>query len=356
MSICVVPMVPASARPVLPVSAVLALLAVGPAQAGWDERFAPFYFDPADPGRLYLDGPIDNRSPLALGRAIDAAGEPRELVLSSLGGSVYAGLVMAREVDRLDLVTIIPASGACYSACAFLYFAGADRRAEGGLGVHQISSDSPDFDSGQVALSDIVEALTEYSVPNEVLVLMLRTSADDIYVLSRSELASYGLEGPRQGGTALALAAPDSGAGSEIAPEASSAPAASPEAAAIDLLARYQRDWSAPNAQALEAVRAFYAEEVAFYGESRSLNAVMADKAAFAERWPERRYALDRSTATARCATPMLCTVEGEVTWSALRFDGAKRSIGRAFVALDLRQIGGLWRITSEDSHVIDRN
>ncbi len=148
-------------------------------------------------------GEIDSRTPLAFSRLAEEVELIENLFLSSPGGNVYAAILVARDVDRLGLTTVISEDSECLSACSFIYFAGKERFADGELGIHQISSEDPDLVAAQLAVSDISELLDEFSVPNEVFLIMLRTPPDSMYVLTPSELSRLGLVGPRQ-----ALASP----------------------------------------------------------------------------------------------------------------------------------------------------
>ena len=173
-------------------------------RAEWDDRFAPFFLETGDLSTLYLEGPIDARSPLAFSRALDELTEVRTIILSSPGGDVYSALLIASEIDRRGLATVIPHESICYSACSFLYLAGHRRETLGSLGVHQISSEDPDLVSGQIALSDILEMLNGFGVPNGLIVLMLRTAPEDMYVLTSEEIDRYSLTGTRIAGSAPA--------------------------------------------------------------------------------------------------------------------------------------------------------
>lgn len=172
-------------------------------RAELDDSFAPFYVEASDSTVMFLKGPIDARSSFAFSRALDEFPGIRKVVLSSLGGDVYSALTIAREIDKRGLSTEIEIGSMCYSACAFLYLAGHDRQALGSLGVHQISSQDPDMVSGQVALSDILEVLGGFGVPNDVVISMLRTSPDDMYVMTPDELLRYGLTGTRLAGVTV---------------------------------------------------------------------------------------------------------------------------------------------------------
>lgn len=167
------------------------------ARADFNDSFAPFYFDPNEPSAAVLLGQIDSRTPLAFSRLIEALPSIERIFLSSPGGNVYSAILVAREVDRLGLSTVIPKDADCFSACSFIYFAGHERFSDGRLGVHQVSSQDPDLVAAQLAVSDISELLSEFGVPNDLFLLMLRTPPEDMHILDRSELNRFGLVGSR---------------------------------------------------------------------------------------------------------------------------------------------------------------
>jgi hypothetical protein len=173
------------------------LLGATSARADLDDRFAPFYFDPNEPSSAALVGEIDSRTPLAFSRLVETLPSIKTLFLSSPGGNVYSAILIAREVDRLGLSTIIPKDADCFSACSFIYFAGHERFTDGRLGVHQVSSQDPDLVAAQLAVSDISELLSEFGVPNDLFLLMLRTPPEEMHVLDQSELNRFGLVGSR---------------------------------------------------------------------------------------------------------------------------------------------------------------
>lgn len=169
--------------------------------AGSDE-YSPFIFDETRPGVLRLEGVINARTPLMLARALSALSGITTLELSSPGGTVYDALVMASNIRTAGLRTSIPAGAKCHSACAYLFFAGTERSAEGELGVHQVAAENSV--SGQFAVGDIAKALEEFDVPSAVLFKMLQTPPDRMYVFSPQEIAELGLVG---GGTPAAVPA-----------------------------------------------------------------------------------------------------------------------------------------------------
>ena len=79
------------------------------------------------------------------------------------------------------------------SACAQIYFAGKHRYADGKLGVHQIKTEDNSLTGGQYAISDIIDVLKGFDVPDEVFVKMFRTQPSEMYVFTKQELEDFGL-------------------------------------------------------------------------------------------------------------------------------------------------------------------
>ncbi len=140
------------------------------------------------PEVIALNAEIDSVTPRDLDRAIAARPGARILVLNSPGGAVDSALVVAQEVKRRGLRTYVPPRMGCYSACAYIFFAGVDRQADGELGVHQISTEVNDLVLAQTTLGDVLDALYEFGVRQQVVSHMLRTPPEDMYVFSALEL------------------------------------------------------------------------------------------------------------------------------------------------------------------------
>lgn len=176
----------------------LIFLSTGEASAQDAEKYAPLYYHQEDPQTIYLNGEIDQLLLWKFANLLDVVPNVTTIVLSSPGGEVYPALILAKQIDRMGLRTVILGGDACNSACSFLYFAGVQRTAKGTIGVHQIASRSSNLETGQVALADIIELLEGFSVPNEVIISMLRTSPEDMRTYTGPELEALGLTGPRK--------------------------------------------------------------------------------------------------------------------------------------------------------------
>lgn len=299
------------------------------------DKFAPILVDVTRPEFFILVGEIDSRTALNFDRAIDEYGVPEVLILNSEGGLVDQGLNVARSIHKNGVDTFIPESGGCYSACALIFLAGKVRVADGELGVHQIRNSSDSLMSGQVAISDILDVLSDFDVPNALLVDMFRTPPESMHVLSAEEKLAYGF--------VLRPAA-----------ERSSGVTPSLEQSALDLIIRYNLSWSKPNDTALAELGRYYSQNIEFYGKPYSVAEVLKEKRSFAERWPIRRYIVDGESVSISCEGD-LCFASGNVAWDAASPERAKSSHGTALFQLTILFEHGIPHIISEGGRVLER-
>lgn len=168
------------------------------AQGAWAQTAENPYFPvivvDRDKGIFGIAGKFDFRTPLSFERVLEGIPNPRVLMLDSPGGSVHSALAIASRVKSMGIRTVVSENDGCYSACSMVFFAGQNRTAYGELGVHQISTTSGNDDlvSGQFALADIIDVLSEFDVPSQVMAIMLRTPPEDMYVFSRAENIKFG--------------------------------------------------------------------------------------------------------------------------------------------------------------------
>lgn len=190
------------------ISAALAIyISVSLANAEQDREYHPFVYHEEDLSTIFLDGAIDSMSLWRFANLLDNVPNATTIVLNSPGGEVYSALILAKQIERMGLHTVV--MGQCHSACAFLYFAGVNRTVVAGtVGVHQISSTSQNMMSGQMALADILELMETYSVPAEVIVEMLRTAPEDMRIYDHKQLDDLGLIGPRSTPDSLGVSGP----------------------------------------------------------------------------------------------------------------------------------------------------
>lgn len=298
-------------------------------------KYSPIFLDEADPSIFFLIGEIDSRTALNFDRAMDEYGIPDVLVLTSDGGLVNVALMVAREVRERGISTLIPADSACYSACSFVFFAGIARIADGELGLHQISNSTGDIVTGQVAISDILDVVGNFDVPTELIVAMLRTPPDQMYIVSEEEKVEFGFflrdqETRQADGTA------------------------SMEERAVLAYINYHNVWNLQNDEALSRMATMFAPEVDFYGKRLSRLDVLNEKRKFAARWPIRNYVVDAATLSASCVES-ICTVLGDVVWDARSPERSATSRGLAYFILRVRILADGYQILDESGHVKQR-
>lgn len=299
-------------------------------------KYSPIFVDASNPSVFFLIGDIDDRVSLNFERAIDQFGTPSVIVLSSNGGLVNQALVVASRVNNLHINTMIAKDSVCFSACSFIFLAGAAKVADGSLGVHQISAVESDLIAGQVAISDIIDILGQFDVPNELIVNMLRTPPNDMYVLSDEEKYKYGYflrtEEQRDTSTPQSL-----------------------EQRSAKIMLDYNDFWSRDNGEALPKISVLFAKSVSFYGREMSRSDVMIEKSKFAKRWPIRSYTVDSSTLSSSCISAT-CNVTAVVQWSAKSDERQAQSEGRARLSIEVLFEGDSFKIISEDGEVLKRN
>jgi peptidoglycan hydrolase-like protein with peptidoglycan-binding domain len=158
------------------------------------------YFNNLD-GVLFLTGSIEKGMYTIFRQAI-TENKIHTIVLNSSGGDVEEGLNIAGTIFDKEIKTYIPEGYKCYSACSFIFFAGAEKYALGELGVHQaayaddISKEKAAIGAidllSQLSTADILLRLGEFNTPRFVEQRMLRTAPGDMYVFNETELNKLG--------------------------------------------------------------------------------------------------------------------------------------------------------------------
>ena len=117
------------------------------------------------PDTLFFFNDIEEYDSFELRRAMRNH-EIEFVVLASDGGSVREGLNMAAIIHDNNIKTYVPElpkGMGCYSACAFMFFGGKIRQADGLLAVHQTGFYGSDADSASAKISDI-QRHTQFTV------------------------------------------------------------------------------------------------------------------------------------------------------------------------------------------------
>ena len=157
------------------------------------QRIGVFTLPVNAPNVIMLNGEVTHTLASDFSRALAVRPDAEIIVLNSPGGYVDNALQVAREVRRRRMATLVAEGMGCYSACAYIFFAGEPRSVVGELGVHQISAEIADLVLAQTTLSDVLDALDEFGVEQPIISVMLRTPPEDMYVFSAPELTRLGI-------------------------------------------------------------------------------------------------------------------------------------------------------------------
>jgi len=358
------------------------------------ERYGPFVYFPSAPNLLVYNTGVGANDMLHLKKVLREHPSITTLVLQNNGGGlVHMGLIIGEEVYERGLNTYIPKDSYCASACAFVFFAGRQRVADGRLGVHQITSPEMTSEQAQLGVSDIVATLPKYGVSADVLGIMFSTPSKEMYFFSPQEIAKYGINrtgntqtaqrSAPQGGHVYAPAAATAQSQSQPQPQpqpqsqpqsqtpvqsahSGPAPAATPtlqkdaapapltdEQRAINAAALMIQTGAGNNEDALKFTREFYADTVDYFKKRRPKSEILADKEAYFARWPIRRFTVDQTSLVARC-TDGRCLGAGIYDYKVSSPKRGKTASGTSnfTYVLDLRNN---YRIVMEDSEVISR-
>lgn len=287
--------------------------------------------------------------------------QPTAISFDSTGGSVVAAIKIGRAIRALSANTVQIRSTQCASACALAFLGGVKRSAEAGsIGVHQASfSDDAALDSKtavttvQTMTGEIIGYLSDMGVSPNLLRLSLSIESSDMRYLTTAEMRDWNIITSND-----AVMAPTAPSFQPVDKPVSS-PSAKADATAtaprtsrddaLEFIRRYHEAWSRDNSTALAFMHKAYADQVTFYGKVVDRDAVMKDKATFAQRWPERIYSVKPGSEAAVCAEK--CELSGIIEWFARSRERGKTSSGMAEFSLVWNPATS--QIESENSKVL---
>lgn len=164
------------------------------AAASVSNAFGVWSLPAESPEVIALNGEIGSTLVADFDKAVEARPDAKVLVLNSPGGYVDDALVVARKVKDRGMSTLVGSGMGCYSACSYIFFAGANREVDGELGVHQISAEVADLVLAQTTLADVLAALNEFQVTQSIITVMLQTPPEEMYIFNGDEIAKLGIE------------------------------------------------------------------------------------------------------------------------------------------------------------------
>ena len=164
-----------------------------------EKKYGSFILNTDIPDTLFFIDEIKPNDSFELRKALRNH-DIQNIVLASPGGIVGEGLLMAGIIFDKKLRTYIPRGGTCASACAYLFFAGSERLADGDLGVHQAYSSNPQKRQSvratqyatQFTVSEIIGFLNEFGTPAFVYEKMFQDI--DMYFFDTLELMELNSE------------------------------------------------------------------------------------------------------------------------------------------------------------------
>jgi hypothetical protein len=113
--------------------------------------------------------------------------------LSSDGGDLNEGFIIAELVGKFGFPTYVPPYAECSSACALIFFSGPNAylSEHARIGVHQASEGGKITAASKRATEEIALALVDAGVPDSVIAKMNRTKAPDVTILGRKDLNAF---------------------------------------------------------------------------------------------------------------------------------------------------------------------
>jgi hypothetical protein len=191
------------------VAALLALLApsLGAAQSDGQREREEFYRDlsartgPSVTGRdqtvLLVSGVIGPGAHQQFRMAL-ARGTPELVVLDGPGGVLGEALLIAEEVRRRRLNTLVAANRSCASACAVVFLSGRTKYLGSGAAVGLHSASYADGRADPEATELMAAYLRQVGVPANTLRRMAQTAPNSIRWLTAAEQRAVGIRAYKQ--------------------------------------------------------------------------------------------------------------------------------------------------------------
>lgn len=285
--------------------------------------------------------------------------------LHSPGGNVVAGLRIGQLIRERGFHTVVLDRSICASACGLVWLAGKRRLMQPAarIGFHAayVVRRGRPRESG-VGNALIGAYLSRLGLPDRAIVYISSSAPNDMRWLTRADADRLGLDIVLVPSDPPETPQPAARDGGPKLPEAPDPPAPRGPPPTIDQRAaafagHYFATWSETNERALAAFARYYAPQVAFYGGPLDRTELIRRKQDFANRWPERIYAVRAPSLLARCNQPaQTCTVAGIVDWDTRSAPRQARSVGAARFELELDLSRDPPVILSETGTVITRD
>ncbi len=276
------------------------------------------------------------------------------VIFASPGGNLLAGLRIGQFIRLHEFRTLVPDGQRCASACALAWLGGTRRfmQPSGQVGFHAAYIREANGEARETGAGNALVGayLSRLGLEDEAILYIENAHPDQITWLRDGDA--------RRVGIAVSILpsfdrTPD--LPKPVPPPPTPRPGADMQQAAVSFAGAYFAHWSESNHDALSYFRKVYSPLVEFYGQTVGSATVLNQKERFAERWPERLYAVRADTVRASCAAGT-CEVTGVVDWDARNTERLQRTAGSAMFHLQLGFRGGNPSVLAEGGSVLSRD
>jgi hypothetical protein len=257
----------------------------------------------------------------------------------SSGGDPEAAMKLGRAVRKIGLPTLDVAGSQCHGACLLAFIGGKTRFAEeGAIAIDDSLRDAirPDTEEGR----QIRAYLVEMGIPTEFFERVASSPSGTPSPLSLVDLAGFQIVTGQP--TVYEAPTPEE---LQVSTEQSD-PAL--DAAAVSFFEEFQRAWSSPTDEALSFLTSAYPPQLDYYGKTRRLDEVLAEKQQFTERWPSRVYSPRTGSVYASCFST--CAIFGIVDW--FTFSPTRKKATSGAFNFVLNWDPASHKILSENGHI----
>jgi hypothetical protein len=170
----------------------VALFAATAAQAGTISLVS----DTSGRSFLFFYGPVVAGDTVRL-KAMADGQSIAGVYLNSFGGVAVEGLALAEVIRDLNVMTVVPDTGSCSSACFVMFAAGANKYVgkNATVAVHSAGDDNHKENLATASLTFVMaRAAQSYGVPENIIGRMIGTPSADMAKLTEADLASMGAQ------------------------------------------------------------------------------------------------------------------------------------------------------------------
>jgi hypothetical protein len=270
------------------------------------------------------------------------------------GGSLLAGIRIGMMIRVKNFTTVVPDQAQCASACAVAWLGGVRRFMGTGskVGFHaayvQKAGATTESAPGNAVLGAYLDQI---GLPEDAIVYITQAAPSSMKWLTLDEAARHGID--------VALLPPvekPSPAAEPNAVAGEEEPRATMASRAIGTVSALAARWSMPNPDMLRTLDEFYVDKVVYHGKVLPLQAVLAEKQHFAERWPQRSYRIRPHSLSVSCNASDVCRVQGVMDRELANPRTNTKSRDVTSFDYSLARSGDTLKIAAEDSSVTRRS